>query len=171
MEPVCCTRNTHVRTSRGAVTSSDTGGRRDSDRIQSAESICFRGGVPGAREKTDSCTGCDVYKWSNDEAWMLDSGSSFHVTYKKELFTSYKSGELGFVYLGDDTTHRVVGVGDIKFKMHDRVERMLQGVMHVSGLRRNLISLGALHDGGMSFRADQDSKTMIIMKGKETVMM
>ena len=31
------------------------------------------------------------------EAWILDSASSFHVTPRKEWFSSYKSGEFGFV--------------------------------------------------------------------------
>ena len=51
------------------------------------------------------------------EAWMLDSASSYHVTSKREWFSSYKSGDFGVVYLGNDTSYRVVGVGDVKFKM------------------------------------------------------
>ena len=62
-----------------------------------------------------------------------------------------KSGELGLAYVGGDTGYRVAGVGDIKIKMFDGVEWMLRGVRHVPGLRRNLISLGVLHDGGMVF--------------------
>jgi hypothetical protein len=47
---------------------------------------------------------------------------------------------------------------------------VLWGVRHVPGLRRNLISLGAIHGDGMLFRAEADLKTMKIMKGDETVM-
>ena len=47
---------------------------------------------------------------------------------------------------------------------------MLRGVKHVTGLRRNLISLGVLHDGDMEFRCDRDTKTMQIMKDGVTVM-
>ncbi|KAE8787904.1 retrotransposon ty1-copia subclass [Hordeum vulgare] len=94
------------------------------------------------------------------EAWMLDSACSFHATPNKEWFSSYKSGDFGLAYMGDDTGYSVAGVGDIKIKMFDGVERMLRGVRHVPGLRRNLISLGVLHDGGMVFRCDRDKKTM-----------
>lgn len=66
--------------------------------------------------------------------------------------------------------YRVAGVGDIKIKMFDGVERMLRGVRHVPGLRRNLISLGVLHDGGMVFRCDRDRKIMKIMEDEVTVM-
>ena len=38
------------------------------------------------------------------------------------------------------------------------------------GLRRNLISLEVLHDGGMEFRCDRDKKTLNIMEDEVTVM-
>ncbi|KAE8784432.1 Retrovirus-related Pol polyprotein from transposon TNT 1-94 [Hordeum vulgare] len=66
-----------------------------------------------------------------------------------------------------EVTH---GGGDIKIKTFDGVERMLRGVRHVPGLRRNLISLGVLHDGGMVFRCDQDKKNMKMMEDEVTVM-
>uniref|UniRef100_A0A453Q999 Uncharacterized protein n=1 Tax=Aegilops tauschii subsp. strangulata TaxID=200361 RepID=A0A453Q999_AEGTS len=44
------------------------------------------------------------------------------------------------------------------------------GVRHVPGLKRNLVSLGVLHDGGMVLRSDRDKKTMRIMEGEVTVM-
>src|ERR1041385_7688994 len=47
---------------------------------------------------------------------------------------------------------------------------MLRGGRHVSGLRRNLISLGVLHDGGMEFRCDRDKKTLETMEDELTVM-
>jgi hypothetical protein len=87
-----------------------------------------------------------------------------------EWFSSYKSGEFGSAYVGDDTGYRVAGIGDIKIKMFDGVERMFRGDRHVLGLRRNLISLGVLHDGGMEFRCDRDKKTLNIMEDEVTVM-
>ena len=78
--------------------------------------------------------------------------------------------EFGSAYVGDDTGYRVAGIGDIKIKIFDGVERMLRGVGHVPGLRRNLISLGVLHDGGMEFRCDRDKKTLNIMEDEVTMM-
>uniref|UniRef100_A0A453RW19 CCHC-type domain-containing protein n=1 Tax=Aegilops tauschii subsp. strangulata TaxID=200361 RepID=A0A453RW19_AEGTS len=123
----------------------------------------------------DSDSSSDVLVVSNRrstkaEAWMLDSACSFHATPNREWFSSYKSGEFGLAYVGDDTGYRVAGVGDIKIKMFDGVERMLRGVRHVPGLKRNLISLGVLHDGGMEFRCDRDTKIMEIMEDGVTVM-
>lgn len=107
---------------------------------------------------------------TKNEAWMLDSTCSFHATPNKEWFSLYKSDDFGLAYMGDDTGYRVAGVGDIKIKMFDGVERMLRGVRHVPGLRRNLISLGVFHDGGMVFRCDRDKKTVEIIKDEVTVM-
>ncbi len=104
------------------------------------------------------------------EAWILDSASSFHVTPRKEWFSSYKSGEFGFVYLGDDTSYPAMGVGEVKIKLEDEGEHVLQGVRHVPGLKRNLISLGTLHEEGLIFRGNRNRKTIEIMKGKMTVM-
>ena len=94
----------------------------------------------------------------------------FHATPNREWFSSYKSGEFGLAYVGDDTGYRVAGVGDIKIKMFDGVERMLRGVRHVPGLRRNLILLGVLHDGGMEFCSDRDKKTIKIIEDGVTIM-
>ena len=83
------------------------------------------------------------------EAWLLDSASSFHVTPKKECFLSYTEVDNGGrAYLGDGSGYQVIGVGDIKFKMCGGQEVILKGVRHVSGLTRNLISLGRLHEEG-----------------------
>uniref|UniRef100_A0A453JIC1 Retrovirus-related Pol polyprotein from transposon TNT 1-94-like beta-barrel domain-containing protein n=1 Tax=Aegilops tauschii subsp. strangulata TaxID=200361 RepID=A0A453JIC1_AEGTS len=90
-----------------------------------------------------------------------------HPTGSGSLRTSLMSG---LAYVGDDTGYHVAGIGDIKIKMFDGVERMLRRVRHVPGLKRNLISLGILHDGGMVFRCDRDRKTMRIMKDEVTLM-
>ena len=36
--------------------------------------------------------------------------------------------------LGDDSDYRIIGVGDIKFKMCDGREMLFKGVKHVPGL-------------------------------------
>ena len=78
---------------------------------------------------------------------MLDSASSlFHTPPKKEWFSSYIKKDGGLAHLGDDSAYRIIGVGGIKFKMCDDQEVLLKSVKHVPGLRRNLISLGLLHD-------------------------
>nr|CAD41329.2 OJ991113_30.13 [Oryza sativa Japonica Group] len=134
-----------------------------------------KGGIASlaARGDDSDSSSHEILTVSNEksgEAWMLDSASSYHVTSKREWFSSYKSGDFGVVYLGDDTSYRVVGVGDVKFKMYDGNEVLLSDVRHMPGLRKSLISLGSLHETGWLYQVDSDRKTMNIMKDGKTVM-
>ena len=72
--------------------------------------------------------------------------------------------------MGDDSGYRIIGVSDIKFKMCDGREILLKGVKHVPGLRRNLISLGLLHDEGWLYQAAPDKKTLRVMREVKTAM-
>jgi hypothetical protein len=104
------------------------------------------------------------------EASMLDSASSYHVALKREWLSSYKSSDFGVVYLGDDMSYRVVGMGDVKFKMYDGNEVLLSDVRHVPGLRKSMISLESLHETGWLYQVDFDRRTMNIMKEGKIVM-
>jgi hypothetical protein len=110
-----------------------------------------------------------------DEVWLLDSGSSFHVTSNKEWFSSYKSGDFGVVYQADGTPQHIIGMGDIKIKTEAGDEVMLQDVRYMPRARRNLISLGELHGKGYLYYGDRDNSIMkvkankkLVMKGKRT---
>ena len=114
-----------------------------------------------AKKQNDSDSDGDVLTVSSEkscEAWLLDSASSFHATSKK-WFSSYIEEDGGFAHLGDDSGYRIIGVGDIKFKMCYGHEMLLKGVKHVPGLRRNLISLRLLHDEGWLYQAAPDNST------------
>ena len=76
------------------------------------------------------------------ESWILDSGASFHATPCQEIMENYVSGDFGKVHLADDETLKIVGKGDIRLKFPNQTTWKLQGVRHVPGLRRNLISVG-----------------------------
>ena len=72
-----------------------------------------------AKKYDDSDSDGDVLTVSNEksyEAWLLNSASSFHATPKKEWFSSYIEENGGLAHLRDDSSYRIIGVGDIKFK-------------------------------------------------------
>ena len=126
-----------------------------------------------AKKQDDSDSDGDVLRISSEkscEAWLLDSASSFHATPKKEWFSSYIEEDGGLAHLGDDSGYCIIGVGDIKFKMCDGHEMLLKGVKHVPGLRRNLISLGLLHNEGWLYQAAPNKKTLRVMREGKTVM-
>ena len=126
-----------------------------------------------AKKHNDSDSDGDVLIISSEkscEAWLLDSASSFHATPKKKWFSSYIEKDGGLAHLGDDSAYRIIGVGDIKFKMCDGREMLIKGVKHVRGLRRNIISFGLLHDEGWLYQAAPDKKTLRVMREGKTIM-
>ncbi|KAL5841980.1 hypothetical protein ACOSQ3_012583 [Xanthoceras sorbifolium] len=82
------------------------------------------------------------------ESWILNSGASFHATLCREIMENYVSGNFGKVHLADDETLKIVGKGDIRLKLPNGSTWKLQGVRHIPGLKRNLISIGQLDGEG-----------------------
>ncbi|KAE8691239.1 hypothetical protein F3Y22_tig00110890pilonHSYRG00161 [Hibiscus syriacus] len=104
------------------------------------------------------------------DAWILDSGCSYHITPNREWFSTYRPVNSGSVYLGDDRCCNIVGIDDVRIKMHDGSVRTLSGIRHIPDLKKNLISLGTLHNNGFIPKADEDRETIRIVKGALTVM-
>ena len=107
------------------------------------------------------------------ESWILDSGASFHATPCQEIMENYVSGDFGKVHLADDETLKIVGKGDIILKLPNQTTWKLQGVRHVPGLRRNLISVGQLDGEGYctTFSGHEWKITkgaLVIARGKKT---
>ena len=107
------------------------------------------------------------------ESWILDSGASFHATSCQEIMENYVSGDFGKVHLADDETLKIVGKGDIRLKLPNQTTWKLQGVRHVPGLRRNLISVGQLDGEGYctTFSGHEWKITkgaLVIARGKKT---
>lgn len=72
--------------------------------------------------------------------WILDSGCSFHMCSVREQFIAYQPCEKGIVNMANGAQSKIAGVGTVRVRMFDGVVRMLTGVRHVPGLKRNLIS-------------------------------
>ena len=107
------------------------------------------------------------------ESWILDSGASFHATPCQEIMENYVSGDFGKVHLADDETLKIVGKGDIRLKLPNQTTCKLQGVRHVPGLRRNLISVGQLDGEGYctTFSGHEWKITkgaLVVARGKKT---
>ena len=73
--------------------------------------------------------------------------------------------------MGNNKCCEVKGVGTMRIKMHDSIERLLQQVRYIPSLKRNLISLGTLDMNGYSYKAlggimTVVSGSLVIMKGK-----
>ncbi len=83
----------------------------------------------------------------NKGNWFIDSGCSEHMTYDRDLFSSYVENDQFNVKLGDGTSVKVVGKGDITlaitFNGEPRQCRLLN-VLHVSDLGYQLLPVPIL---------------------------
>eukprot|EP00253_Pinus_taeda_P006698 PITA_06698 len=131
--------------------------------------------APPAEVKTTSDEGGDVYLASSSthvdpEAWLIDSGASFHFTPHREWFCEYEKYDGGDVFLGDDRKARIIGRGKVKLKLQSGRVRTLLGVLHIPALARNLISVSKLDDAGVKTMFEKDTckmvrRALVLMRG------
>eukprot|EP00253_Pinus_taeda_P025954 PITA_25954 len=122
--------------------------------------------APSAEAKTTSDDGGDVYMASSSthvdhEAWLIDSGASFHFTPHREWFCEYKKYDGGDVFLGDDRKARIIGRGKVKLKLQGGRVRTLPSVLHIPALARNLIFVSKLDDAGVKTVFEKDTCKMV----------
>jgi hypothetical protein len=80
------------------------------------------------------------------DVWLIDSGVSCHMTPHREWFCEYEKYDGGDVFLGDDSTTKVMGCGRFKLLLKDGRIRTLLGVLHIPKLSRSLIFVSMLDD-------------------------
>jgi len=81
--------------------------------------------------------------------WFLDSGVSFYMTGDRDLFSDLDEKDLGVhIEMGDDGRYSATGIGTISFERESGKPFILKEVMHVLGLKKNLISVAMLEDKG-----------------------
>ena len=79
--------------------------------------------------------------------WFLDSGASFHMNRDKYLFSDLDEKDLGVhIEMGNDSRYNATGIGTISFERESGKPFILKDVMHVPGLKKNLISVAMLED-------------------------
>ena len=69
------------------------------------------------------------------EIWIIDSECSFHMTPNKHWFVNYQDTSGGKVLVGNYHECKVLGIGDVRLKMHDNSYRTLKSVRHVPKLK------------------------------------
>ena len=108
----------------------------------------------------------------SSESWVIDFDTSFYATFRQDIFQNYVKGGLEKVYLGDDEPCDIVGKGDVMVSFSNGSILKLTNVRHVPKLKRNLISVGQLADGGMKTIFDGDvckitKSAMVMAHGKK----
>jgi hypothetical protein len=88
--------------------------------------------------------------------------------FHRHWFVTYPSIVDGIVYMGNDISCKVVGIGSIRIKMFDGTVKIPIDVRHIPELRKNLISLGVLDTGG--YKSIVQGGVMKVYKGILLVM-
>lgn len=87
-----------------------------------------------------------VMATDQSEAWLIDSSASRHLTYRRDWLIDYKTDNTGAtISLGNNQICNVAGEGTVQIKrLIDGVwhDALIEKVMHVPKLRKNLFSVG-----------------------------
>ena len=75
-------------------------------------------------------------KWIFD-VWLINSGVTWHMTSRRELFNKYKPILGGSIYMGDDHAFKIFSISIIKIKMFDGTVHTIEEVRHVKVLKKN----------------------------------
>lgn len=103
--------------------------------------------------------------------WVIDSGCSFHMTWRRDSFIDLDESVTGTVRMANDTVSKVMGLGSVKIINEDNSVVILTKVRYIPEMKRNLISLGTLEalecrysptDGVLQIIKED----MVVLKGK-----
>ena len=94
--------------------------------------------------KTSSDEVGDVYLASSSthschDAWLIDSSYYFHMTPHREWFCEYESYDGGDIFLGDDSSYKIIRRGRVKVRFRDGRVKTLPSVLHIPGLAKLII--------------------------------
>ena len=79
----------------------------------------------------------------------MDIGSTRHVCLDQNLFSSYHPMDNGEeIFMGNSSTSKVVGKGKIILKMTSGRELILNDLLYVPDIRKNLVSCSLLSKNG-----------------------
>jgi len=69
--------------------------------------------------------------YSDASEWLLDTGATYYICPRREWFSSLKKLDSGVVFMGNDVTCQMVGIGTVRIKMFDDVVRNLTDVRYI----------------------------------------
>ncbi|KAF2318240.1 hypothetical protein GH714_003475 [Hevea brasiliensis] len=84
----------------------------------------------------------------NETTWLVDSGTSHHVTLKKEFFNSYASGDFGILRMGNGGLSQVIGIEGVCLDTGNGMKVMLKDVKIAPNVYLKFISAERLDDKG-----------------------
>jgi hypothetical protein len=107
---------------------------------------------------------------ADHEEWLVDSGASFYMTSHMDWFCEYERYDGGNVFLGDDSTTKIIGREKVKLRLIDGRIRTLLGVLHIPSLAKNLIFVRKMDDARVKTIFEKETcrmvrGAMVLLKG------
>jgi hypothetical protein len=87
-----------------------------------------------------------VDSFEND--WILDTGATQHMTYRKDYFWNYQDVQLNPIYLDDDATHIPQGKVSLKVFLPGIGEKWISNVWNVPTFKKKMLSLVTIRQVG-----------------------
>lgn len=72
------------------------------------------------------------------DAWILDSGCTFHMTPNKNWIKDFKPIDSENVLLGDNKSCKIMGSGSVRIRLHTGQVRLIQEVRYVPALKKKI---------------------------------
>lgn len=84
------------------------------------------------------------------DSWLVDSGASRYFTGYKEVLSNLVEREIDLkIILGDNSSSPTKDSGTVSFHMDQGKTLIVQEVLYVPSLKKNLVSISTLEDKGM----------------------
>jgi len=83
-----------------------------------------------------------------EDAWILDSGATQHMTCRHDFFWNFQECQLNSIFILDDTKNTPYGKGVVKVFLPSIGEKMISNVWYVPTFKKNFLSLVTVRQAG-----------------------
>lgn len=125
------------------------------DRLKSYGDGKDNGNVTIVQDDYESSDVLVVTSNNSSKEWIMDSVCTWHMTSNKDVFEELYDQDGRSVLLRNNKACKIVGIGPVRFKLHDKSIKLLTGVRCLPDLKRNLLSLSELDKKGYVYKGDQ----------------
>ncbi|KAL2471821.1 Retrovirus-related Pol polyprotein from transposon TNT 1-94 [Abeliophyllum distichum] len=85
----------------------------------------------------------------NHREWWVDTGATRHICAEKNVFSNYKAIDGEQLFMENFSSSKVEGQGNMTLEMTSGKELVLNNVLHVPNIQRNLVSGSLLSKNGI----------------------
>ena len=111
---------------------------------------------------------------SYKDCWLLDTGATLHMTFRKDCFKEINDTIDGTVYFANKSSLKPKGMGTIRMKMPRFPDFLFKNVLYIPELQRSLLSMVEIRQQGHSIHMfdgiveiRKSSNNQVIMMGYE----